>query len=317
MNSSAKGAWPTMVTPYNSDNTVDYGAVRELVRWYHENGCAGIFASCQSSEIAYLGLKDRVGLAKTVKDEADRIAAGGGRRMTVVASGHVSDDFDEQAYELSAVADAGVSAVILISNRLDIQNTSDDRWISECEKLMSRLPGSVDLGVYECPMPYKRLMSLKMLKFCADTGRFRFMKDTCCDADEIEKRCRVLDGSRMELYNANAQTLLHSLRSGASGYCGVMCNFHPRLYAWLCENYEKEPEKAERAQSFICMSAFTEALAYPCTAKWHLREFEGINIGTFARSRDDRLLKRYDKDCVAYMDAAARRLISELTAGGT
>ena len=311
-NNEIRGAFPTMVTPYNRDNTVDYGAVRALVRWYYEQGCAGIFASCQSSEIAYLGLADRVGLARTVKDEADIIAAEGGRRMTVVASGHVSDDFDEQVYELSSVADTGADAVILISNRIDIQNISDDMWISGCERLISRLPDSAALGVYECPMPYKRLMTEKTLGWCAGTGRFRFMKDTCCDADMIEKRCRVLGGSPMMLYNANAQTLLSSLRSGAAGYCGVMCNFHPKLYAWLCENFDKEPDRAEKVQSFLCLSAFTESLAYPCTAKWHLRRYEGIDISTFARSRDDRMLRRYDRDCVSYMNAAATALMKEL-----
>ena len=91
------GAYPTMITPYNSDKTVDYGAVRALTAWYYERGCAGVFASCQSSEIWYLGLEDRVKLAQTVKDESDRLAAEYGRKLMVVASGHVSTDREERA----------------------------------------------------------------------------------------------------------------------------------------------------------------------------------------------------------------------------
>ncbi|MBE6613664.1 MAG: dihydrodipicolinate synthase family protein, partial [Ruminococcaceae bacterium] len=38
------GAYPVMITPYNTDGTVDYGAVRALTEWYYREGCAGIFA---------------------------------------------------------------------------------------------------------------------------------------------------------------------------------------------------------------------------------------------------------------------------------
>lgn len=97
------GAYPTMITPYNRDFSVDYGAVQTLVEWYYSKGCDGIFASCQSSEIHLLSLNDRVKLAETVRETADTLARGG-RRMTVVASGHISDSFDEQVEELRAVA---------------------------------------------------------------------------------------------------------------------------------------------------------------------------------------------------------------------
>ncbi len=30
-----------------------------------------------------------------------------------------------------------------------------------------------------------------------------------------------------------------------AGYSGVMANFHPDLYVWLCKNYKKQPEKAQ------------------------------------------------------------------------
>ena len=68
------GAFPTMVTPYNKDGSVDYGAVVALTEWYHEKGCDGIFAVCQSSEIMFLSVKDRAKIAKTVKETAEKWA---------------------------------------------------------------------------------------------------------------------------------------------------------------------------------------------------------------------------------------------------
>ncbi len=308
-------AFPTMVTPFCRDGSVDTGAVRAMVDWYYENGCGGIFASCQSSEIFFLTAKERALLTKTVVDRADELASAhpDRPRMTVVASGHVSDNFEDQIEELKAVADAGPDTVILISNRLDRENTGDEAWIRDAERIMEALP-SVPLGVYECPYPYKRLMSEKMLSFCASSGRFYYMKDTCCDAALIARRCRILDGTPMKLYNANAQTLLETMRAGASGYCGVMCNFHPDLYVRLCDSWKSDPGTAEFLQAFLGTAAFTEALAYPVTAKYHLKELVGLPLSTVdARTRPASDLTDYHKSCVRQMEtlACAVRLLLE------
>ncbi len=302
------GAYPTMITPYNADGTVDYGCVRALTEWYFEKGIDGIFASCQSSEIVYLAEADRVKLARTVVDTANRLAAEHPDRvpMNVVASGHISYDPDEQVRELCAMAETGVDAVILITNRMDIANTSEDAWIAETDRLISRLPDSVPLGAYECPLPYKRLVTDRMIDYCAKTGRFAFMKDTCCDAAVMARRCEIIKGTPMKLLNANGQTLLQTLRTGGFGYCGIMANFHPELFVWLCHNYDKEPEKADLVQSFIGTAAFTEQLAYPVTAKYHLSAFEGLPFKSLsARSRDMRELTDYHKESIRQMKVMA------------
>ena len=291
-----------MITPYNEDRSVDYGAVRELVRWYWENGCDGIFASCQSSEIMFLSLEDRIKLASTVKDEADKLAADKSRsQMSVVASGHVSDDFKEQVKELCLMADTGVDAVVLISNRSDIENTSSEAWIADTEKLLNALPSHTMVGTYECPRPYKRLLADKMVEWIAKSGRFAFIKDTCCDALEIKKRIEMLAGSGVKLFNANGQTALEALKYGSDGYCGIMCNFHPKLYVWMCHNFKKYPEMAEKVGAVLSMCAFTESPTYPCTAKYHMNKYENITMSLYARSSQRQALTHYHQTWVDQM----------------
>ncbi len=132
--------------------------------------------------------------------------------MTVISSGHVSDSTDDQIYELCSIADSGTDALILITNRLDLNNEGDDVWIANAEKLLAALPSDVNLGLYECPYPYKRLVTPRILNWCLETGRFRYMKDTCCDAKIIAERNKILSGSQFKLLNANCQTLLDSLK---------------------------------------------------------------------------------------------------------
>ena len=129
-----------------------------------------------------------------------------------------------------------------------------------------------------------------------------------CDAAVIAERCRQLEGSHFALLNANCQTLLESLRSGAKGYCGIMCNYHPRLYAWLGENFEKEPEKAELIQSFIGTFGFTEGgLPYPLTAKYHM-SLCGIPTELTTRKPEGGEMTEYAKSCVAQMKSATNYL---------
>ena len=68
------GSWPVMLTPFTEDNKIDYDGLKELVDWYIKNGVSGMFAVCQSSEMFYLSLEERVKYAaKTVEFAAGRV----------------------------------------------------------------------------------------------------------------------------------------------------------------------------------------------------------------------------------------------------
>lgn len=292
----------TMITAYKADGTIDYDTACKYVDWYYENGLTGIFAVCQSSEIFYLSLEERVELNRRVYERAKALDP----NFLVVSSGHVSDSLEDQARELNAIYESGTDALILITNRLDIHNEGDDVFIANAEKLLSMLPQDAKLGFYECPYPYKRLVTPKILDWCLSTGRFYYMKDTCCDAAEIARRVTQLKGSHFKLLNANCQTLLETMRSGADGYCGIMCNFHPKLYAWLGKNYESE--KADLVQSVTGTFGFTEiGLPYPLTAKYHMN-LCGIPTENIARNQQSCELTDYAKSCMQQMKLATDHL---------
>lgn len=296
-----KGVYPTMITPYTKDGEIDYAAVRRLTEWYIEKGCTGIFAVCQSSEMAFLSLAERVKLAATVTETANG-------RVSVVASGHSAETLSEQAKEVREIAATGVDAFVLVSNRLDLHGDGDDVWIENAARLLDKT-GDVPLGIYECPKPYKRLLTPRILDWCLETKRFLFIKDTCCDPTLLDARLAQLRGSDLLLFNANAQTLLYSLERGAAGYSGIMANFHPDLFACLCAHFAEDAEKTKRLSALLGMMAWTESPAYPCTAKWYLNA-HGVPMNTAARSADEKLLTPYQKLTVEQMEtlaAAARK----------
>ena len=76
---------------------------------------------------------------------------------------------------------------------------------------------------------------------------------------------------------------------GCHGYSGVMANFHPDLYVWLCKNYDKEPERAEIMMNYLGAASTFECQVYPCNSKYHMN-LEGVKMTTKSRRQDDRLL---------------------------
>ena len=74
------GVWPTMITPFTKGDDLDLGALESLVDWYIDGSVDGLFAVCQSSEMFFLSLEERVRLARAVVEFAEG-------RVGVVASG--------------------------------------------------------------------------------------------------------------------------------------------------------------------------------------------------------------------------------------
>ena len=258
-----------MLTPFDTHREIDWASLEKLIEWYLRAGVNGLFANCQSSEMFFLSDAESLQLVRFV---LERVAG----RVPVVASGHTACGLSQQIDQLGAIAETGVDSVILISNRLAAPSEGDETVLASLGKITAALPETVGLGIYECPHPYKRLLSDAVVRWCAESGRFTFIKDTCCQIETIRRRLDLIRGSRVHLANANGQTLLASLQAGAHGYSGVMANFHPELYVWLCQHWQTEPEKAQIVSDYLTTASLAECLDYPICAKdYH------VSIGNF------------------------------------
>ena len=280
MKTIANGVWPVMITPFTEDNKIDYDAVLRIIEWYDKESVTGIFAVCQSSEMFFLSKEERLSLAKFVIDNTPK-------HIGVVVSGHVAEKVEDQIAEAQAMVDMGAGAYVFISNQFARQDEGDDVAKKRIEYLVNHIEADA-FGVYECPAPYKRLLTPEMLKWMADSGRFAFLKDTCCELSQIKAKCDAVKGTGLKIFNANGATLLESLKLGCAGYSGVMANFHTHLFAWLCANYEKEPEKAEKLMNFLGAASTIECQCYPVNAKYHMN-LVGVPMSLVTRSKDPAL----------------------------
>lgn len=287
------GVWPTMITPFTEDGKIDFATVQKMVDWYAKKGCNGIFAVCQSSEMLFLTPQEKIDLGKAVFEAADG-------RMQVIASGHTAIDLPTQLKEIEAMMKTGVEAYVLVSNALDPKNEGDEVFMKNFEATAQAFP-EVDFGIYECPMPYKRLVSLNALSELAHGGRLVFLKDTCCDYELIRERIKAVEGTPLKLFNANAASFYDSFMHGAAGYNGIMANYHPQLYKFVVDNAHN-PEKAEEAKlmaDLITEFAMIEMRLYPVSAKYHMN-LAGIPMSLLSRSSDR---GRFDKNARMEVDS--------------
>jgi 4-hydroxy-tetrahydrodipicolinate synthase len=270
-----QGVIPVMLTPFTEADAIDYSGLENLIEWYIANGADALFAVAQSSEMQFLSLDERVALARFVV----RKAAG---RVPVIASGHVSDSRDDQVTELTSIAATGVDGLVLVTNRFDPKGQGSAVFMDNLRHLLDALPADLPLGLYECPAPFRRLLSDDELTFCADSGRFAILKDVSCDLETVKRRVALTKSSSLAVVNANAAIAFDAMRAGSAGFTGVFTNFHPDLYKWLMVHSSAHPALADDLSVYLALAAMAEPMGYPKLAKlYHQR------LGTFAcvRSR--------------------------------
>jgi len=275
------GVYPTMITPFTADNKIDYNAVEQLLEWYASKKVDGIFAICQSSEIFALDFDERLALIDFIMKHRPE-------GVVIVASGHCADDLDRQAYEANKIIETGVDAYVFISNRFAAESEDDDVLLKNMYYVIDKIP-EIALGVYECPYPYKRLLTPYVLKTMAEDPKFQFIKDTCCSVPQLREKLDALKGSDLRIFNANAATLLDSLNDGAAGFSGIMANFYPEIIGEECRCYISDPDRAQKLQDFVGFCSAAEGQSYSCNAKYFL-QLEGLDITTKSRLCDENTL---------------------------
>jgi len=270
------GAIPVMMTPFTEAGEVDYPALAMLTEWFIASGSAGLFPVSQSSEMYNLNPEERLATAQFVKNTA----AG---RVPVIASGTFGNSVEEMAEFMKEMAQI-VDAVVVLPCQLAKQDESESVLRSNLERLLALTPG-IQLGIYEVPVPYHRLLEAETLAWLASTQRFIFHKDTSRRNDLISAKISCLpQETTMGWYNGNCTTLLHSLEEGGQGFTGISMNFYPFLFPWIVKHFKQEPEKAQKLQRFLTVAEGIAKQNYPASAKAFLKYQWGVDVSTKCRT---------------------------------
>ena len=276
------GLWPVMLTPFKTDKSIDLTALDRLTDFYLESGATGLFTNCLSSEMFELTDEERLTIIRSVVKQVNG-------RVPVAATGSFGGLLKKQAEFIKKVSDSGVSVVVLVSSFFAGED-EDDKILEENLFRVTELTGSVSLGLYECPLPYKRLLPPDLVKKLADTRRYLYLKDTTCQTRLVNEKVDAVSGSSLSVFNANTPTGLDTLRIGADGLSPISANFYPELYSRLFESFRNGNNQEALAylnDQLILMDGITR-IKYPMSAKIFLGK-RGLKIEPVVRIPGNRL----------------------------
>ena len=280
---------PVMLTPFTDNGSIDFDGLTRLTEMYLNAGVQGLFANCQSSEMYELSDEEKLQVVNHVM----KIAEGS---VPVVAVGNFGKTISEQAEFIKRIYGTGVQAVIIVTSLIAKATEEPDVFEGRIFQLFD-LTGKIPLGFYECPEPYKRLLTPKQLAKFVATGRIIYHKDTCLDIAQVREKLEATNGyPSFGLYDAYAVNAVDSLNAGAAGLSCIQGNFFPELIVWLCEHYNHKGNKDQvnDVQEFLNDNMEVVHTSYPMAAKYYLKK-SGLNISTYTRNRSGNMTSSMEK----------------------
>jgi 4-hydroxy-tetrahydrodipicolinate synthase len=277
MSASEKKFVPVMITPFNLKAKVDFDVVSRLVDFYLAAGVKGFFANCLSSEMYSISEDERLELTSHIV----RYVNG---RVPVVATGSFGLTIEDKAEFTRKIYDTGINAVILITGHFANVDDPDEVLVRNFEK-MFRLTDNIPLGLYECPAPYKRIITADVFKTLLAMDRLVYHKDTSIDLDKVKAKIEIAKGSHLEFYDAHTPNAMYSLQMGAKGMSSISGNFYPEILVWMCNN-ATSPERQKDVKWLQAELTRIDPLihqAYPMSAKYFLQK-RGLPVRTISRT---------------------------------
>lgn len=286
MTQTKKRFVPVILTPFSEAGAVDYKVLHNLTSFYIKAGAAGLFANCLSSEMYELTDEERLSTTKQVVKAAEG-------RVPVIATGTFEGNLMQKADFIKRIYDTGVEAVIVITGQMAEASESKAIFQDRMLRLLD-MTEQIPLGFYECPIPYKRVLSATELAEFIKAGRIIYHKDTSLDIENIREKIAVSKGYDFGLYDAYAAHAVESLRAGAAGLSCVQGNYFPELIVWLCANYDKQAlaREIQEVQQFLIDSMEVIHDAYPLAAKYYLKK-SGFDISMFTRTSTSSFTKSH------------------------
>jgi 4-hydroxy-tetrahydrodipicolinate synthase len=270
---------PVMITPFNLKAKVDLDAVSTLIDFYLAAGVKGFFANCLSSEMYSITEDERLELTKHVVKYVNG-------RVPVVATSSFGLTIEDKAEFTKKIYDTGIDAAILITGHYANVEDSDDILLRNFNK-MFKLTGTIPLGMYECPAPYKRILGTEVFRTLLSSDRFVYHKDTSISLERVKAKLEVVKSAdkKFEFYDAHSPNAVYSLQMGAKGMSSISGNFYPEILVWMVNNATdlNKQEDVKWLQSEITRVDPLIHVAYPMSAKYFLRK-RGLPVRTISRA---------------------------------
>lgn len=262
------GSIVALVTPMNSDGTIDWANLDKLVEWHIEQGTHGIVAVGTTGESATLTVNEHIEVIRRVAEKV---------RKRIPVIGGTGANSTQEAIELTEAAkEAGADACLLVTPYYN-KPTQEGLYlhhkaIAEAVKIpqiLYNVPGRTACDML--PDTVVRLSTVpNIIGIKEATGK-------------MDRAKEILDRVRKDflVYSGDDETAVELMLMGGKGDISVTANVAPAEVSTLCTLAMAGKADEARALNNKLMPAHKNLFleANPIPVKWALKEMGKIGAG--------------------------------------
>ena len=206
------GTFTALVTPFNTDGSVDYTALRDLVRWQIENGVTGLVPVGTTGESPTLEFAEHIQVITAT------VEAAAGKAVIIAGTGANST---AEAIELTrAVLDAGVDATLQVTPYYNKPNA---------EGLYRHFLSIAELGLpvvlYNVPGRAGKEIPLDVVVRLASHPNIAAVKEAAGSVDRVSA---IRNACELPVLSGDDSLALPMISVGACGVISVASNVIPK-----------------------------------------------------------------------------------------
>ncbi len=230
------GSIVALVTPFNSDGSVDLGRLRELVDWHIENHTDGILVLGTTGETASTTLEEDIVTVRTVIEQVH------GRIPVIAGSG--SNSSEMQRHKSALYSQMGADALLCIS---PYYVKSNEEGMYQ-HFLMSAEAASAPIILYNVPGRTGCKISPEVVRRLSTHPNVMGIKEASGDMSYAMKIARYLSDD-FAMYCGNDDITVPLLSVGASGVISVWANIMPKVcHDMVADFFADRREQAAQTQ---------------------------------------------------------------------
>lgn len=216
-----KGSMVALVTPMNSDDSVDYNALEALIDFHCENGTSALISVGTTGESATLDVNEHAQVIKHTIDYTNK-------RIPVIA-GTGANATAEAIHLTQSAKDAGADACLLVS---PYYNKPTQEGLYQHHKKIAEAV-SIPQILYNVPGRTAVDMLPDTVARLADIDNIIAVKEATGDLARAKEVLEKVDG-KIDVYTGDDATAMECILLGAKGDISVTANVAPKAMSEMC-----------------------------------------------------------------------------------
>ena len=293
-----QGIIPAFYACYDANGEINPAAVREMTRWFIDQGVQGLYVGGSSGECIYQSKEERKLVLENVMAEAKG-------KLTIIA--HIACNNTADSKELAAHAESlGVDAIASIP---PIYFKLPPHAIAKYWNDMSAAAPNTDFIIYNIPQLAGVSLSVPLLKEMLKNPRVIGVKNSSMPVQDIQ----MWKDEGAIVFNGPDEQLISGLVLGAIGGIGGTYGAMPQLYVELYRCVKAgEMAKALEIQNDCCRIIYKMCSGHGNMygmIKEILRKLGGPDCGSVRAPLDELIESDYAiaDECVEMIQAALKK----------